>query len=209
MGETEFNKLSKNISEFGLVDPLIINLKNNRIVGGHQRYDVLLEMGVEELLVLKRGDIGLAFLDEDLKIKSEDHEKALNLALNKISGEWDETKLAPLLEDFQFKDFDVELTGFDNLETDDFDIGSFDFSEDDDTGYGEEYENNMKSEPTNHTQYSTIESEETHDNIVDDDELYEEIDYEIPEDEPEYDESIADEIETITCPRCGYELPKH
>ena len=30
----------------------------------------------------------------------------------------------------------------------------------------------------------------------------------IPEDEPEYDESIADNIETITCPRCGYELPK-
>ena len=33
--------------------------------------------------------------------------------------------------------------------------------------------------------------------------------FEIPDDEPEYDESIADTVESITCPRCGYELSKN
>lgn len=31
---------------------------------------------------------------------------------------------------------------------------------------------------------------------------------EIPEDEPEFDESIADDVKFITCPECGHEFPK-
>jgi hypothetical protein len=40
-------------------------------------------------------------------------EKALNVALNKISGAWDDTKLAELLGELDASDFDVTLTGFD------------------------------------------------------------------------------------------------
>ena len=43
---------------------------------------------------------------------SEEKEKALNVALNKISGEWDNDKLALLIADLQGTDFDVSLTGF-------------------------------------------------------------------------------------------------
>jgi|AntDeeMinimDraft_5_1070356.scaffolds.fasta_scaffold06295_4 ParB-like chromosome segregation protein Spo0J len=32
--------------------------------------------------------------------------------------------------------------------------------------------------------------------------------YDIPEEEPEFDESIADEVEMIKCPECGHEFPK-
>ena len=46
-------------------------------------------------------------------------EKALNIALNKISGEWDKEKLALLIADLQGADFDVSLTGFDPAELDD------------------------------------------------------------------------------------------
>ena len=30
---------------------------------------------------------------------------------------------------------------------------------------------------------------------------------EIPDSEPEYDESIADDVETVTCPKCNHEFP--
>ena len=49
----------------------------------------------------------------------EDKEKALNVALNKINGDWDKDKLALLITDLQGSDFDVSLTGFDAAEIDD------------------------------------------------------------------------------------------
>ena len=167
MSEEEYDKLAKSLNSFGVVDPIIVNLRNNHIIGGHQRYDVLHEQYIQDnnkygkLHLLRLGDIGWVFPDTELEIKSDDHEKALNLALNKISGEWDEPKLKPLLEDLSLKGFDIELTGFDDLEL---------------------------------TNLLTEEG-----GVIDEF---------IPEDEPEFDESIADDIETITCPRCGYELPK-
>lgn len=126
ISDDEFLKLQNSISTFGVVDPIIINLKNNKIIGGHQRYDVLLDEYMkegnflEELHLLRLRDVGWVFPDTDLEIKSEDHEKALNLALNKISGEWDEPKLKDLLEELSLSDLDIELTGFDDLELSDF-----------------------------------------------------------------------------------------
>lgn len=77
-----------------------------------------------KLHLLRLGDIGWVFPDTELTVKSDDHEKALNLALNKISGEWDEPKLKPLLEDLSLKGFDIELTGFDEPELKELDINS-------------------------------------------------------------------------------------
>ena len=51
-------------------------------------------------------------------------EKALNIALNKISGDWDKDKLMLLISDLQGADFDVSLTGFDPAEIDDLFKGS-------------------------------------------------------------------------------------
>lgn len=118
----ELQKLTNSISEFGLVDPIIINLKNNRIIGGHQRYEVLLNQYMldnnfyAELNLIKMGDIGWIFTETDLKLKDEDHEKALNLALNKISGEWDFEKLGEVLDELEINGFDITLTGFDGLD---------------------------------------------------------------------------------------------
>lgn len=130
ISEEEYEKLSKSLNSFGVVDPIIINLKNKHIIGGHQRYDVLHEQYIQDnnkyetLHLLRLGDIGWVFPDTELKVKSDDHEKALNLALNKISGEWDEPKLKPLLEDLSLKGFDIELTGFDEPELKELDINS-------------------------------------------------------------------------------------
>lgn len=119
----ELQKLTNSINEFGLVDPIIINLKNNKIIGGHQRYEVLLNQHMldndflAELNLIRMGDIGWIFTETDLHIESEDHEKALNLALNKISGEWDFEKLGEILDELTINDFNIELTGFDGLDT--------------------------------------------------------------------------------------------
>lgn len=99
----EFEKLKKSIETFGIVDPVIWNKRTGYVVGGHQRLSVLKELGYEEI------DVSVVDLD-DAK------EKALNIALNKISGEWDEPKLKDLLEELQLTDIDETLTGFSNDE---------------------------------------------------------------------------------------------
>ncbi len=48
----------------------------------------------------------------------EDKEKALNLALNKISGGWDIPKLKDVLTELKILEMDTDITGFDAAEID-------------------------------------------------------------------------------------------
>lgn len=122
ISETEQLKLKNSMETFGIVDPIIINLKNMHIIGGHQRYEVLLDKYMEdndflpELDLIRLGNIGWVFQNKELDIKDENHEKALNLALNKISGDWDYGKLNEVLDDLAEVNFDIDLTGFDELD---------------------------------------------------------------------------------------------
>lgn len=122
ISDDEMTKLENSITEFGFVDPMIINLKNNKLIGGHQRYNALLSLNMkkgnfaEELNLVELGDIGWVFPDMDLKIESEQHEKALNIALNKISGTWDNEKLFTLLEELELSEVESDLTGFEQGE---------------------------------------------------------------------------------------------
>lgn len=125
--DTEMDKLENSLSTFGLVDPIVINLKNNHIIGGHQRFDALLNNAIKkdnlhELNLIRLGDIGWVFTDTDLKIESPEHEKALNIALNKINGEWDTDKLTELFNDLNLKNFNLEITGFSNIELSELNI---------------------------------------------------------------------------------------
>lgn len=119
--DKDFEKLSKSIEEFGLVDPIIINLNNHNIIGGHQRFDYLYyEKKDTELYLIELGDIGWVFTDTDLEVKDDKHEKALNLALNRISGEWNYDELNKLLE--ELAEFELDsVTGFD------FDLDEIDY----------------------------------------------------------------------------------
>ncbi len=104
-GDAEYEKLKRSIEQFGYVEPVIWNKTTGRVVGGHQRLKVLLDMGITEV------ECVVVEMDEE-------KEKALNIALNKISGEWDKDKLALLISDLQGTDFDVSLTGFEPAEID-------------------------------------------------------------------------------------------
>lgn len=96
--DAEYQKIRRSIEEFGYVDPIIIN-EDGTIIGGHQRTTVLMDLGYEEV------DVVVVELDKQ-------KEKALNIALNKITGEWDELKLKDLLLDLDLGDYDISLTGF-------------------------------------------------------------------------------------------------
>ena len=104
-GDPEYDKLKRSIEQFGYVEPVIWNKVTGRVVGGHQRLKVLIDMGITE--------VECVVVEMDAE-----KEKALNIALNKISGEWDKEKLALLIADLQGADFDVSLTGFDPAELD-------------------------------------------------------------------------------------------
>ena len=100
----EYEKLKNSIQEFGYVEPIIVNDRTGKVIGGHQRINVLKDLGYKEVEVVH--------VDLD-----DAHEKALNVALNKISGNWDAEKLEDLLRDINLNtDLDVEFTGFDNDE---------------------------------------------------------------------------------------------
>ena len=105
-GDAEYEKLKRSIEQFGYVEPVIWNKTTGRVVGGHQRLKVLIDMGITEV------ECVVVEMDES-------QEKALNIALNKISGDWDKDKLALLIADLQGADFDVSLTGFEPAEIDD------------------------------------------------------------------------------------------
>ena len=97
-GDAEFEKIKRSIEEFGYVEPVIVN-EDMTIVGGHQRAKVLSTLGFEEI------DCVVISVDKT-------KEKALNIALNKITGDWDTEALATLLNELDKESYNIELTGF-------------------------------------------------------------------------------------------------
>ena len=104
-GDKEYQKIKNSIQEFGYVEPIIVNF-DMTVIGGHQRLTVLKDLGYTEAQCVV------------LHIEDESKVKALNIALNKISGEWNEQLLADLLVDLQDAQFDLDLTGFEAPEVD-------------------------------------------------------------------------------------------
>ena len=75
-GMPEWEKLKTSIEQFGNVEPVVWNRRTGNVVGGHQRLAVLKSMGYES--------VPCSVVDLDEK-----EEKLLNIALNKIKGQWD------------------------------------------------------------------------------------------------------------------------
>lgn len=104
-GDPEYEKLLRSVEEFGYVEPIIWNKRTGNIVGGHQRFKVLKQLGFSEI------DCVVVDMDEA-------REKALNIALNKISGDWDTEKLADVFRDIEQYGISLDITGFEAPEID-------------------------------------------------------------------------------------------
>lgn len=104
-GDKEYQKIKRSIEKFGCVEPIVVN-KDMTIIGGHQRLKVLKDLGYKEI------ECVIVNLDKN-------QEKALNIALNKITGLWDEDKLEELLLELKNNEFDLIDTGFDEEEIND------------------------------------------------------------------------------------------
>lgn len=98
-GDKEYEKIKNSILEFGYVEPIIVNY-DMTVIGGHQRLTVLKDLGYTEVQCV------VVHIEDEHKVK------ALNVALNKITGAWNEQLLADLLVDLQSVDFNTDLTGF-------------------------------------------------------------------------------------------------
>jgi ParB-like chromosome segregation protein Spo0J len=96
--DDEWKNIARSLATFGYVDPIIIN-QDGTIIGGHQRAKVLQAMGHKEV------DVVVVDMEKS-------DEMALNIALNKIGGQWDLDKLKETLQDIDTSSLDIKVTGF-------------------------------------------------------------------------------------------------
>lgn len=91
--EEALKGLGASLEAYGLLIPLVVNKRNGRLIGGHQRLRILKERGETEVLVTSV-DLG------------EEDEIALNLILNseRARGRFVSEKLVPLLQELSLND---------------------------------------------------------------------------------------------------------
>lgn len=103
MSKEMLEKLKTSLVNFGYVNPLLINTRTGHVVGGNQRLTALREMYGE--------DHEIDVVEVSLK---DNEEKTLNIALNKVVGDWDFEKLGDILQELPRED--LNLTGFEEDE---------------------------------------------------------------------------------------------
>jgi hypothetical protein len=99
MEPSEMLKLRRSLKDFGFVDPIIVRKSDNLVIGGHQRLDAAKEEGIMEVPVV--------YVEV-----SDDKAGLMNIALNKISGDWDYSKLGDLFQEIDTGIEDIEQSGF-------------------------------------------------------------------------------------------------
>lgn len=112
MPEDMMVKLEKSIEKFGYIEPIVVNKRNGIVVGGNQR-----------LMALRKNYHKEHQIDVVVVDLNESQEKALNMALNKIVGNWDEPKISELLKSIEKGDKELlHLTGFSEQEIKDLSL---------------------------------------------------------------------------------------
>src|SRR5664279_6221258 len=100
IGEEELDALERSLRQFGFVQPVLARREDRTVIGGHQRLVAARRLGLTTVPV--------TWLDVSVE-----QARLLGLALNKISGSWDEQLLARILADLQaVPDVDLTLSGF-------------------------------------------------------------------------------------------------
>jgi DNA modification methylase len=100
ISDDELDALERSLRQFGFVQPVLARREDRTVVGGHQR-----------LVAARR--LGLTMVPVTWLDISVEQARLLGLALNKISGSWDDALLARLLADLgAAPDLDLSLSGF-------------------------------------------------------------------------------------------------
>ncbi len=97
--DPEYQEIKRSIETFDYSDPIVLNY-DGTIIKGHQRRTVMMDGGYTEAYVIV------------LNIRDKAKEKALNIALNKITGKWDLQLLKDVLQDLDLEGYDFTVTGF-------------------------------------------------------------------------------------------------
>ena len=95
--DEEYQAIERSLKRHGLEQPIVWNRRTNTVVSGHQRLTVLEAQGETEVTV------SVVDLDDI-------QEKELNVALNKITGEWDDDKLSVILNELGEEATDTGFT---------------------------------------------------------------------------------------------------
>jgi hypothetical protein len=101
-------KVAELIKEYGFKKPILVDIKNNKneIIAGHTRLKAALLLGIEKVPVIFADDL------------SPEQVKAFRIADNKSSewAEWDISLLTEEISDLSETGFDIDLTGFSDIE---------------------------------------------------------------------------------------------
>ena len=108
ISDTAIEKVANSIKNFGFRQPIVVD-KNNIVVVGHTRLQASRKLGLQQVPVLVADNL------------TEDQINAYRLADNRTNEEsqWQNDLLKLELQDLQFKNFDLNLTAFDDFELDD------------------------------------------------------------------------------------------
>ncbi len=99
----DFDALKRSLERFGIVEPVVFNRTTGRVVGGHQRIDAMIALGIRECPV--------RYVDLE-----EAAEVVLNVALNRTGADWRQDTLAALIRSMD--ETQRALTGFAQPEID-------------------------------------------------------------------------------------------
>jgi ParB-like chromosome segregation protein Spo0J len=106
ISDADLEALTRSVREWGFVQPVLARREDRVVIGGHQRLLAAGRLGMKTVPVI--------FVD-----LSVEQARTLNIALNHISGEWDEELLSRMLSDLHSSaDLDLSLTGFTEDELD-------------------------------------------------------------------------------------------
>ncbi len=97
-GDKGYAQLEASLDRFGLTEPLVWNERTGNLVAGHQRLEILRAKGAQTVPV--------SVVD-----LTEENERALNLAMNHSTGEFDKHKLQEVLSEFTDPGL-LDVTGF-------------------------------------------------------------------------------------------------
>lgn len=101
--DAQLNSICASLVEFGIVEPFVVRKEDNLIIGGHQRLKAIKKLLAGEYKVrgkvvpfaLPKNEIPVVYVDG----LTDERAKMLNLALNKVGGEWDHVLLGNLLSE--------------------------------------------------------------------------------------------------------------